>query len=110
MFGLDNKNKIDLVFFSRALTAGATFHDFVRSYQDEVVRKLAPLRTSPAFDVVEYGALNYDPTAPPLPLLAVQSKPWDPRKPCVLVTGGVHGYETSGVQVGQVRHRPGAAA
>lgn len=72
--------------------------DVQRSYQDEVVRKLAPLRTSPAFDVVEYGALNYDPTAPPLPLLAVQSKPWDPRKPCVLVTGGVHGYETSGVQ------------
>jgi len=70
-----------------------------RSYQDEVVQKLAPFRTSPLFDVVEYGKLAYDSSLPPMPLLAVKSKPWDPLKPCVLVTGGVHGYETSGVQV-----------
>ena len=29
---------------------------------------------------------------------AVISKSWDAQKPSVLVTGGVHGYETSGVQ------------
>ena len=30
--------------------------------------------------------------------MAVLSKDWDAAKPSVLVTGGVHGYETSGVQ------------
>ena len=32
------------------------------------------------------------------PLFAVKTKNWDALKPYVLVTGGVHGYETSGVQ------------
>ena len=32
------------------------------------------------------------------PLLAVRNHDWDPKKPYVLITGGVHGYETSGVQ------------
>ena len=27
-----------------------------------------------------------------------QVKDWDATKPTILVTGGVHGYETSGVQ------------
>ena len=31
------------------------------------------------------------------PLFAARSRDWDEAKPCVLVTGGVHGYETSGV-------------
>jgi hypothetical protein len=32
------------------------------------------------------------------PLYAVRSHRWDPNHPVVVVTGGVHGYETSGVQ------------
>ncbi|MCH8536372.1 MAG: M14 family metallocarboxypeptidase, partial [Alkalimonas sp.] len=44
------------------------------------------------------GSLNYQPYAgKDYPLFAVKSRNWDPQKPTVLVTGGVHGYETSGV-------------
>ena len=32
------------------------------------------------------------------PLFAVKTKDWAADKPHLLVTGGVHGYETSGVQ------------
>jgi len=65
-----------------------------RSYRDEVLEKLEGLRDR--YDVHQYGALSLDPGR--YPLFAVQSRAWDARKPCVLVTGGVHGYETSGVQ------------
>ena len=44
----------------------------------------------------QYGALSVD--AARYPLVAVTSHDWDPNLPSVLVTGGVHGYETSGVQ------------
>ena len=65
-----------------------------RSYEDDVVKALDPLRAS--FDVVEYGTITYDgPIAHAL--YAVKTKDWDGAKPSVLVTGGVHGYETSGV-------------
>jgi len=46
--------------------------------------------------VQQYGALSHDPRR--FPLYAVKSRSWDARKPSVLITGGVHGYETSGVQ------------
>lgn len=48
------------------------------------------------FDVEQYGTLDYAPDA--YPLFAVRSRNWNPALPSVLVTGGVHGYETSGVQ------------
>lgn len=48
------------------------------------------------FEVVNYGALSHNPER--YPLYVVKSRDWQPAKPCVLVTGGVHGYETSGVQ------------
>jgi len=66
----------------------------VRSYRDEVLQKVDALRDR--FDVINYGSLSQDPTR--YPLCAVKSRSWSPDKPCVLVTGGVHGYETSGVQ------------
>lgn len=47
------------------------------------------------FDVVEYGHLDYHPDS--YPLFAIKSRDWRDELPCVLVTGGVHGYETSGV-------------
>ena len=65
-----------------------------RSYKDEVLSKLDAL--GGGFIVHDYGSLS---TAPDrYPLKAVTTADWDGKKPCVLVTGGVHGYETSGVQ------------
>jgi len=64
-----------------------------RSYQEEVVRKISSLKE--CFDVIQYGALSYD--VEKFPLFAIKSRDWNPEKPNVLVTGGVHGYETSGV-------------
>ncbi|RTR38899.1 DUF2817 domain-containing protein [Shewanella canadensis] len=65
-----------------------------RSYQKEVVSKLEPLKER--FDVEQYGELSYD--AGTYPLFVVRSRQWDSNKATMLVTGGVHGYETSGVQ------------
>ena len=67
----------------------------VRSYQSEVVEKVKALDNG-RFVVEQYGALSQD--ASRYPLFSVRSKDWSADKPCVLVTGGVHGYETSGVQ------------
>lgn len=67
-----------------------------RSYADEVVAKLAPLQESASWDVSRYGELSHG--GGKYAMFAVKSTAWDAAKPCVLVTGGVHGYETSGVQ------------
>ncbi|MDA0128482.1 M14 family metallocarboxypeptidase [Vibrio sp. MarTm2] len=64
-----------------------------REYQQEVVPKIQAL--AERFNVEQYGALSYDPER--YPLLCIKSKQWDAAKPAVLITGGVHGYETSGV-------------
>jgi hypothetical protein len=64
-----------------------------RSYADDVVAKIDRLRSR--FDVEEYGRLDYADGA--LPLLAIRSRNWNDALPTILVTGGVHGYETSGV-------------
>ena len=64
-----------------------------RSYEADVLRVIDGLRTR--FDVVEYGCLAYAPDS--YPLFAVKSRDWDDALPVALVTGGVHGYETSGV-------------
>ncbi|MFT4937722.1 MAG: hypothetical protein ACI88A_000740 [Paraglaciecola sp.] len=65
-----------------------------RSYQEQVLGKLAALQQN--FEILQYGALPYD--VERYPLYAVKSIGWDNNKPSILVTGGVHGYETSGVQ------------
>ena len=65
-----------------------------RSYEDEVLETLEDL--AERFDVIQYGSLPVDPER--YPLLAVQMASTDPDAPWVLITGGVHGYETSGVQ------------
>ncbi len=69
-----------------------------RSYAQEV---LAPLRAGvPAqAELIQYGVLDYTRLGlASYPLCAVRSRRWQPERPVVLVTGGVHGYETSGVQ------------
>ncbi|MEZ6038245.1 MAG: M14 family metallocarboxypeptidase [Planctomycetota bacterium] len=65
-----------------------------RSYREQVLDRLAPLRER--FDVRQYGALEIDPER--YPLFAVLPRAPKPGLPWALVTGGVHGYETSGVQ------------
>ena len=64
-----------------------------RSYQDEVLSAIDALRSR--FDVLQYGHLDHDPAR--YPLYAIKSRDWREELPIVLVTGGVHGYETSGV-------------
>ena len=64
-----------------------------RSYARDVVNAIERLRAR--FDVVQYGQLDYAPDA--YPLFAIKSREWRDELPVVLVTGGVHGYETSGV-------------
>jgi hypothetical protein len=64
-----------------------------RSYQKEVVSKIEKLKTN--FEATQYGALSENPAL--YPLFLVRSKKFDPAKKTVLITGGVHGYETSGI-------------
>jgi len=64
-----------------------------RSYADEVLTAIERLR--PRFDVQPYGEVVYG--AERYPLLALRNGDWHSGLPGVLVTGGVHGYETSGV-------------
>jgi hypothetical protein len=64
-----------------------------RSYEADVVGAIQALRSR--FDVAEYGRLDYAPDS--YPLFAIRSRDWRDDLPTVLVTGGVHGYETSGV-------------
>jgi hypothetical protein len=64
-----------------------------RSYFDDVVRVINQLAAQ--FDVEQYGELDYPPDR--YPLFAVSNRGWSADRPNVLVTGGVHGYETSGV-------------
>jgi hypothetical protein len=69
-----------------------------RSYQDQVVTPLQQLLPDTA-ELLSYGTLDYRSFGlPSYPLYAVRSKNWQAGKPLVLITGGVHGYETSGVQ------------
>nr|WP_319563540.1 M14 family metallocarboxypeptidase [uncultured Rhodoferax sp.] len=64
-----------------------------RSYADEVLRRIEHLHER--FDVATYGEVAY--ADEHFPLMAIRSRHWQPDLPNVLVTGGVHGYETSGV-------------
>ena len=64
-----------------------------RSHAVDVLDAVDRLRDR--FDVVEYGRLDYAPDV--YPLLALRSRRWREDLPIALVTGGVHGYETSGV-------------
>jgi len=64
-----------------------------RSYTDTVAS--AVLSLSDAFHVEQYGALSYHPES--YPLFAAKSRNWGNNRNTLLLTGGVHGYETSGV-------------
>ncbi|TAH44555.1 MAG: peptidase [Gammaproteobacteria bacterium] len=65
-----------------------------RSYADEVLGRIDALGRG--FEVVRYGELNYPPDGR-YPLFSIRNRTWTESLPTALVTGGVHGYETSGV-------------
>jgi Succinylglutamate desuccinylase / Aspartoacylase family len=65
-----------------------------RSFEQDVLSALAPLRER--FDVASYGEVKY--ASERYPLMAVRTRAWQSGLPSALITGGVHGYETSGVQ------------
>ncbi len=65
-----------------------------RLYKTEVLAKFETL--GERFDLEHYGALSYDQKR--YPLFVFKTRNWDLAKPTALITGGVHGYETSGVQ------------
>ena len=65
-----------------------------RSYKDAVLDKLPSLVDH--FKINQYGNLPIDPKR--YPLFGLTSLNWNDAKPTILITGGVHGYETSGVQ------------
>jgi hypothetical protein len=64
-----------------------------RSYAHDVLASLEGLRSR--FEVAPYGEVAYADSR--YALLAVRSPDWRADLPSALVTGGVHGYETSGV-------------
>ena len=65
-----------------------------RSHAGDVVAAVERFRDR--FDVAAYGELDAGADGR-FPLLAVRSREWRDELPAMLVTGGVHGYETSGV-------------
>lgn len=65
-----------------------------RSYRDDVLKAIDALPED--WERIKYGELVYETER--FALLALRSPNWSPNLPSVLVTGGVHGYETSGVQ------------
>jgi hypothetical protein len=64
-----------------------------RSYADDVLSQLDGLTSQ--FNIEKYASLDYASGA--FELFVLSSLTWDKSKPNVLITGGVHGYETSGV-------------
>lgn len=63
-----------------------------RSYEMDLVSQIKELEGK--FSVTQYGQLEY--TENTYPLYLIQTKNMDPNNPFIMITGGVHGYETSG--------------
>ncbi|MDA9918447.1 M14 family metallocarboxypeptidase [Erythrobacter sp.] len=64
-----------------------------RSYEIDIVPRIEALASS--FETLTYGQLDY--AGERYDLFALRNGSPDPSLPTALVTGGVHGYETSGV-------------
>jgi len=65
----------------------------LRRYDQDVTPRIETL--AEPFERVAYGRLDY--AGETYTLYALKSRNWDPALPAALITGGVHGYETSGV-------------
>lgn len=69
-----------------------------RDYFADVVSPMMRFSGDNQEEVFQYGSLDYRGFgAAKYPLFAIKSKNWCKTRPMVLVTGGVHGYESSGV-------------
>jgi len=66
-----------------------------RCYFTNILPQVESLRGD--FDVLQYGEISNE-ESKAFPLFAVRTRDWSNDKPSVMITGGVHGYETSGVQ------------
>lgn len=66
-----------------------------RDYQKDIIARLFNSKITNHYDAIQYGALSHDPEK--FPLYYLKSKNWDTAKPSLLVEGGVHGYEPSGI-------------
>jgi hypothetical protein len=75
------------------VTAWSSQQTVKRSYRTDVLHAIDALKSR--YDVMQYGRLDYG--SGEYPLFAVKSRSWHSSAPCALITGGVHGYETSGV-------------
>jgi hypothetical protein len=64
-----------------------------RRYDEDVLPRITALGET--FERIVYGRLDY--AGESYALQALKSRDWDPALPAALLTGGVHGYETSGV-------------
>jgi hypothetical protein len=64
-----------------------------RSYEQDVVQRVKPL--SDRYEKIAYGQLEYENDV--YTLFALRTRCMEPSLPTALITGGVHGYETSGV-------------
>ena len=64
-----------------------------RRYDEDVLPRIDAL--ADRFETVVYGRLDHD--GETYALYALKSRDWRVGRPGALVTGGVHGYETSGV-------------
>ena len=71
-----------------------------RCYTADILPKIESLRENTLFDVVQYGEVEHygNEECDAFPLFAVKSRDWSEDKPNVFITGGIHGYETSGVE------------
>lgn len=65
-----------------------------RTYQEDVLNRVTALSKTNKFTVDPYGSLSVNPERFPLYAFRIGNK----TKPNILITGGVHGYETSGVK------------
>ncbi|MEC7947469.1 MAG: M14 family metallocarboxypeptidase [Myxococcota bacterium] len=64
-----------------------------RDFYTDVERPVRQLNGR--FQIVQYGNVDYGVGS--WPLLGLRTRRWNPDRPTALITGGVHGYETSGV-------------
>jgi len=64
-----------------------------RRYDRDVLPRIEAL--ADRFELIPYGRLDY--AGETYPQYALASRTWDASLPAALITGGVHGYETSGV-------------
>ncbi len=88
-----NKNNLLMPWGPEEKIAWFNEQKIQRSYINEVCSKIEELKS--IFDLSLYGTLSSDQNL--YPVYFIKTKNFSPLKKTILITGGVHGYETSGV-------------